>query len=487
MAARGASTKLEGHVYRLAVVVVLGGIMSILDATIVNVALDTLHRDLHSSLAQIQWVATGYMLALAAVIPVSGWTARRFGTRRVYLFSLVLFTLGSMLCGLAWSTGSLIGFRILQGLGGGMLMPVGMMILARAAGPERMGRVMSVVGMPMLLGPVFGPIIGGVLVGHASWRWIFYVNVPVGILAFSAALWLLHPEPSEEAGPLDRLGLVLLAVGVPALTYGIAEYGQYGQLVLRAWLPLAIGAAMIAAFIRHALRSASPLLDVRLFRRPGFTAASLTTFCVGGALFGSMLLLPLFFQSVRGQSATMTGLMLAPQGLGAALAMPVAGKLTDKFGGGILTVFGTLVLLAGTIPFVLIGEHTGYWLIAAAMVARGIGMGFTMMPAMTAAYALLSEGEIADATPQLNVLQRIGGSIGTAFLAVILTRSTAAQLNAHPGGDRLALMAAAYQHTYWFAVATTALAIAPALLLWVLEHRRPTAATRSVAPTPVRA
>jgi EmrB/QacA subfamily drug resistance transporter len=491
MAASSGTTTVEAHVYRLAIVVVLGMIMSILDSTIVNVALETLHRDLNAPLAQIQWVVTGYLLALAAVIPVSGWTARRFGTRRIWLVSLVLFTLGSALCGLAWSTESLIGFRIVQGLGGGMLMPVGMMILARATGSERMGRVMSVVAVPMLLGPIFGPMIGGVLVGHASWRWIFYVNVPVGIIAFVAAILMLHPQPSEEAGPLDRIGLVLLAVGVPALTYGLAEYGQYGQFVLRAWLPLAAGVATIAAFIWHALRSTVPLLDVRLFRRPGFSAASLTTFCVGAALFGSMILLPLFFQNVRGQSATMTGLMLAPQGLGAAVAMPFAGRLTDKLGGGILTFFGTLVLLAGTIPFAFIGANTGYWVIASAMVARGIGMGFTMMPAMTAAFALLAPEEIADATPQLNVLQRIGGSIGAAFLTVVLVRSIDSKLAAaHAAGAKtnpLDLMAAGYQHTYWLAIAVTAFALVPALTLWALERRRPAVAQRPITPTAVGA
>ena len=474
--------RLDPHVYRLAAVIVLGVIMSILDATIVNVALETLHRELHAPLEQIQWVATGYMLALAAVIPVSGWTARRFGARRVYLVSLVLFTGGSALCGLAWSTESLIGFRLLQGVGGGMLMPVGQMILARAAGPERMGRVMSVVGVPMLLGPVFGPIIGGVLVEHASWRWIFYVNVPIGALAFTAALKMLHPEPSQEAGPLDRIGLALLALGVPAITYGLAEYGQHGTLVARAWVPLAAGAVAVCLFCVHALRADAPLLDIRLFGRPEISAASLATVCVGGALFGSMILLPLFFQTVRGQSPAMTGLLLAPQGLGAALSMPIAGKLTDRLGGGILTVFGTLVILAGTVPFAYIGTHTAYAFIAGAMVLRGIGMGFTMMPSMAAAFARLSKDEIEHATPQLNVLQRIGGSIGTALLAVILARSIAHNLAANPHGNTLDLLAAGYMHTYWYAVAATAFSILPALALWRSERRPSAPAVGGAAP-----
>lgn len=462
----------ERHVYRLAIVIIFGIIMSILDATIVNVALNTLHHDLHATLAQVQWVATGYMLALASVIPVSGWMARRFGDRRIYITSLILFTCGSILCGAAWSISSLIAFRVLQGLGGGMLMPVGQMILARAAGPHRMGRVMSVVGVPMLLAPIFGPVIGGVLVQHASWRWIFYVNVPIGIIAITLAFLLLHPHPTEDAGRLNFTELALLSIGVPSLVYGIAEYGEHGALVGRSWITLLVGVGAIATFIWHALRSKYPLLDVRLFRKPAFTAATVTAFCVGGALFGSMILLPLFFQTVRLQGATMAGVWLIPQGLGAALAMPIAGKLTDKIGGGILAVFGVCIVLAGTIPLVFIGAYTPYWVIAATLAMRGVGLGFTMMPVMATAYALLRPEEIADATPQLSVIQQIGGSVGTATLAVILSRSLTTRLaHAAPHADRLALMAGGYQHAYTFAVFGIGFAILPALALWVLERR----------------
>ena len=185
------SSRIEPHVKRIAVVVILGAIMSVLDTTIVNVALDTLSRDLHTSLDNIQWVVTVYLLALAAVIPVSGWAASRFGARRVYVVSLLLFTAGSALCGLAWSPGSLIAFRALQGIGGGMLMPVGQMVLVKAAGPRNLPRVMSAIGVPIVMAPVFGPTLGGLLVQHAGWQWIFLVNVPIGALAVFAALRLL--------------------------------------------------------------------------------------------------------------------------------------------------------------------------------------------------------------------------------------------------------------------------------------------------------
>src|SRR5437588_7663073 len=214
------SNRIDAYVWRISAVVILGSIMSILDTTIVNVALNTLSRDLHSTIDQIQWVATGYLLALAAVIPVTGWAARRFGAKQVYLTSLVLFTLGSALCGLATSTSELILFRVLQGIGGGMILPIGQLMMAEAAGPKRMGRVMSVVAVPMMLAPILGPTIGGLILGNASWRWIFYVNVPIGLIAVGAAWRMLPRVKATAADRLDVRGFALLATGLPLLTYG---------------------------------------------------------------------------------------------------------------------------------------------------------------------------------------------------------------------------------------------------------------------------
>src|SRR5579862_5338571 len=215
--------RIPREVWVVSGVAMLGAVMSILDTTIVNVALATLGKDLHSSLANIQWVITGYMLALAAVIPVTGWAARRFGAKRVYLVSLVLFTAGSALCGFATSANELIAFRIIQGVGGGMILPIGQLMMARAAGPKRMGRVMSVVAVPAMLAPILGPTLGGLILDNASWRWIFFVNVPIGMIAAPLAMRVL---PSHKPSPTDRLdvvGLLLMATGLPLLTYGLAE------------------------------------------------------------------------------------------------------------------------------------------------------------------------------------------------------------------------------------------------------------------------
>src|ERR1700710_2855236 len=249
------SSGIEPHVRRIAIVLILGAIMSVLDTTIVNVALDTLSRDLHPSLSTIQWVVTAYLLSLAAVIPVSGWAASRFGARRVYVASLVLFTIGSALCGLAWSPGSLIAFRVLQGVGGGMLLPVGQMVLVRAAGPRNLPKVMSLIGVPIVMAPVFGPTLGGLLLQRGGWQWIFLVNVPIGVVAVIAALRMMPQHPSEDAGKLDALGLALVATGLVGVTDGLAESGSSGSLASGKVLePLLAGLVLIALFVVRALK-----------------------------------------------------------------------------------------------------------------------------------------------------------------------------------------------------------------------------------------
>jgi EmrB/QacA subfamily drug resistance transporter len=456
--------RIDAYVWRISAVVIVGSIMSILDTTIVNVALATLGRELHSTIAQIQWVVTGYMLALAAVIPITGWAARRFGGKRVYLLSLVLFTAGSALCGFASSTSELIVFRVVQGVGGGMILPLGQLMMADAAGPKRMGRVMSIVAVPAMLAPILGPTIGGLILDSASWRWIFFVNLPIGVAAVIAALRIL---PRAEPGRSDRLdfrGLALMATGLPLLTYGLAEIGVTGGFTAaKVLVPCLLGVALIALFAVHALRVPRPLLELRLYRRPTFASASLAMFCLGAALFGSMILLPLYWQGIRHESVVNTGLLTAPMGLGMALVMPLAGRLTDRFGGGPLALCGVIVTTIATIPFGLIGTHTPIVGLLIAMLVRGMGIGFAFMPAMAAAFASLERSELSDATPQLNVLQRVGGSIGTAVLAVVLQRALT-------GTHSLAGAAGAYGTAFWFSTGLTALAVVPCIILLRAER-----------------
>jgi EmrB/QacA subfamily drug resistance transporter len=466
-----AADRIERHVWLISGVVILGSAMSILDTTIVNVALDTLGRELHSTISQIQWVVTGYLLALAAVIPLTGWAAERFGTRRMYMISLILFTGGSMLCGISTSTAELVIFRVLQGVGGGMIMPLAMMMMATAAGPKRMGRVMAIVSMPMMLAPILGPTIGGLIVDNTSWRWIFYVNVPIGVIAVIASLRVLPGTKAGTPRPLDYRGLALLAVGLPLLTYGLAEVGSTGSFTgSKVIFPALAGLALIAAFIVHAGRVRNPLLNLHLYRRPTFSSASLTMFFLGAALFGGMILMPLYWQGPRHESVLDAGLLMAPQGLGMAMMMPLVGRLTDRMGGGPLSLFGVTVTAIATVPFGLIGAHTSIAWLSVALLVRGMGMGFAFMPSMTAAFAALEKPELPDATPQLNVVQRVGGSLGVAILAVVLQRALAA---AHTP----AAAASGYGTAFWFSAGLIALAIVPSLILLRAER-----AARTVHP-----
>jgi EmrB/QacA subfamily drug resistance transporter len=491
-AAEPAASVLTREILAPAVVVVLGAIMTILDATIVNVALPTLGRDLHTSISTIQWVPTIYLLAFASVIPLTGWTAGRFGAKPVWLASLGLFMAGSLLAGLSPSIGALIGFRVVQGLGGGMIMPLGQSILAQAAGPKRMGRVMSIVGVPMLLAPIFGPLIGGSLIDAASWRWIFFVNLPVGLLAIVLAVRLLPAASTRSAQRLDVPGVVLLSGGLALFLYGLAESGQHAQWTAPAALgPMTAGAAGVALFVRHARRVPDPLIDLRLFRHRGFAAGTAANFVLGTALFGVALLLPLYFQVLRGRSPMQTGLLLVPQGLGAAITISLAGYLTDKVGARRVVPAGVLLALAGTAWYTQIGAHTPYWALLAALFLVGAGLGATITPAMAAAYQGLPPAAMGQATSAINVVQRVAGALGSALLAVVLQQAMTARLPAFHGGiGQASALAASSPHaatalaqafgaSFAVALAITLLALIPSVLL----PRRPADPPRATSGT----
>jgi len=459
-----ASLKIERHVWVISGVVILGMIMSILDTTIVNVALRTLGHELHSNISQVQWVVTGYLLSLGAVIPVTGWASRRWGARRVYLVSLVLFTAGSAACGLASSLPALVVFRVLQGVGGGMIMPVAQLIMAQVAGPQRMGRVMGVVSMPAMLAPIFGPVIGGAILEHLHWSWIFFVNVPVGAVAFALAWRMLPRTDSGEAGPLDVVGLALLPTGAAAIVYGLSELGSGASLGSAAVLvPVIAGVALTVAFTLHALRIERPLLDVRLYANRVFAGASFTTFGLGAALFGAMILVPLYYQEVRGESVINTGLLNAPQGIGALIAMPIAGRLTDRFGGGRIALVGVSILGLSTLPLAFVGAHTSIVGLSALLVVRGVSIGLSFMPAMTAAFASMRPDQLSDATPQINVLMRLGSAIGVAILAVVLQRASGGATRHSPH---------AFDVAYWWGLGIAVLSLIPCLMLLRAERAR---------------
>jgi EmrB/QacA subfamily drug resistance transporter len=478
-------------------VATLGLIMAVLDTTIVNVALDTLSRDLHAPLSTIQWVSTGYLLSLASVIPLSGWITERFGSKRTWIASIVMFALGSALCALATSAAELIVFRVLQGLGGGMLVPVGFTLVAQSAGPRRIGRALGVVGVPILLGPIFGPIIGGLIVTSAPWQWIFVVNLPIAVLAIVVAARTLQADAGRaDAGALDWVGAALLCPGLAGVVFGLSEIESHGGIDHPiAFGPMVAGFALVGLFVWHSLRVPRPLIEVRLFRSRGFRAASTIILLLGAALFGTLLVLPLYYQVDRGQSALYAGLMLAPQGIGAALMLPISGRLTDRLGGGPVVLAGITTFALGTLPLAFLGGHTPYTLLGLVLFVRGLGLGASVQPATAAAYALIDSAHVPRATAALNTLRQIGGSIGTALLSVVLQHQSAAVLSSTTGGSEGVLapltqderaqiggqVASAFGHTFRWAFAMALLAILPAIALVRAERaaRRPDTSSAS--------
>ncbi|RLV48419.1 DHA2 family efflux MFS transporter permease subunit [Nocardioides mangrovicus] len=451
--------------------------MSILDITVVSVALKTFQTVFDATPAQVAWTMTGYTLALASVIPLTGWAADRFGTKRLYLSAVVLFAAGSALCATAPNLELLVAFRVLQGLGGGMLMPLGMTILTRAAGPERVGRVMAVLGIPMLLGPIFGPILGGWLIDAASWHWIFLINVPIGVLAFAYAALVLPKDQVEPSETFDWLGMFLLSPGLALFLFGVSSIPEEGTVWSTRVLSTGIlGLLLIVAFVPWALsgRTRHPLIDLHLFGNRNMSVAVVAMSLFAMAFFGASLLFPLYFQQVRGEDALKAGVLLAPQGFGAMITMPIAGVLSDKIGPGKIVMTGIVVITVGMAMFTQVGVSTGYPFLLAALFVMGLGMGATMMPIMSAALATLNHESTARGSTLLNITQQVAASIGTALFSVLLTNGLKDVDLRGPAGDVLSGMAGAFGTVFIVATVLVACCLVPAFLL---PRRRPEQAT----------
>lgn len=450
---------------RVMVVVVLGSVISLIDSTVVNVALHAISKDLNAPFDRAQWVVTAHILALAAAIPTTGWAARRYGARRVYVWSLVLFTISSVWCGAAEDVEELIVARVVQGVAGGMILPVGHILLVKAAGAKRIARVMSVVWAAVLVTRVIDPALGGLIVQTMGWRWIFFLNLPIGAVVAALAVRLLPRDGSEWIGRPDLAGLAVAVVGTACITYGLARTGSAHAARLPALAYVAVGVVLLTVFVVRSLRVPVPVVNVRLFRNGVFTAASLTTFFLGMAALGGLLLMPLYLQTVRHFDATTTGILLAPQGLGAALAMGIAARSVDRFGGGVTALAGCAVSIASAVVYAHLDSRTPLVTLCVAMALHGFGVGMSSMPSMTAAYRVLGPSKINDAVPQLHVLHRIGGSAGTALGAVVLQNLLG---QASSPED----VAAAYGTVYWWLLLLTIVATAPAVLLTIAEAKQ---------------
>jgi EmrB/QacA subfamily drug resistance transporter len=409
--------RLSPNVWKVVCVAAIGSFMAQLDATVVNVSLANLATDLHVSLSAIQWVTSGYLLALALMLPLNGWLVDRIGAKALYLWCFAAFTLSSTLCGLAWSANSLIVFRVLQGMSGGLLAPMAQMMIARAAG-KQMAQVVSVAALPILLAPLLGPVIAGAILQFASWRWLFLINLPVGVLALALAAAFL-PNDREETRPrgLDLLGLALLSPGLVLFLYGSDHLDKRIGLAT-----LAVSIIMFALFYRTArAKGDAALIDLRLLKGKVFSASIGAMFMVNGISFAGQMLIPIYLVRACGLSPSRTGWLLAPLGLGMMCTYPFMGLLTKRFGIRKLAACGALLALAGTLPLVFLAQHgLVVTVLAASLFIRGVGVSAIGIPSITSGYASVARQDLPMATTAMNIVQRLGGPTLTTLCAAFL-------------------------------------------------------------------
>jgi EmrB/QacA subfamily drug resistance transporter len=464
MAPAPGQDRIDPKVLKIALILIVGFLAVIFDTTIVSVALHTLTVQLHAPVSTVQWVTTGYLLALGIAVPLSTWGLRRFGGKRLWMAALAVFLIGSVGSSLAWNVDSLIAWRVVQGAGGGIMFPLLTTLIMQAAGGKALGRTVTIVALPALLGPILGPLVGGAILTHLSWRFMFWVNVPfciAGLILAARHLPADKPGPAAPRPRLDLPGLALLTPGVAAIILGLSNAGSNAGFTHPSVIvPLVIGVALTAAFTIYALRLArgdgQPLVDVSLLTRRPVASASAVLFFSGFSLYGAMLLLPLYYQEVRGASALTAGIMLVPQGVGALLSRNVAGRLTDKIGARPIAVVGFAIVAAATLPFAFAGPGSNAWLLALWMVIRGFGLGAVTIPVMAVAFLGLNKEQISHSSVVTRMVQQIGGSFGTAVLAVILSGA----ISAHHGN-----LVTGFDIAFWWATGFSALAVL--LSLWL--------------------
>ncbi|HJQ46666.1 MAG TPA: MDR family MFS transporter [Amycolatopsis sp.] len=446
-------------VWRVALVIVFGAFVSMLDTSLVNVGLDSISGDLGASLTDVQWVAGAYLIALAVSLPLCGWLGRKIGVGRLWLAAFSAFTVASGLCALAGNLGWLVLLRVLQGIAAGLLVPAGQTILGQAVGPQRMGRVMSILGIAVSSGPAIGPSVGGPLLHSLSWQWLFLINLPIGVIGVALGLRYV---PRGERGAVSRLdwsGFALIGAGLPLFVYAVTMIGEKATLASATVLvPLVLGLAGLAAFGVRTWRRANPLFDLQLFRDPLYASASITTAFTGAAMFGAMLLFPLYFQILRHADVITTGLSLVSLGIGTTIVLPISGWLTDRYGGGIVAVWGNVITVVSTLPFAFLTAQTGAVTVQVLLFLRGIALALAAVPAGTAAFAAVRREQLPDATTTVNIMQRVGGAVGGALVAVTLARAL-------PQGAEFA-----FRTAFWWLTAMSVVAVGWSVWLWLAQR-----------------
>jgi EmrB/QacA subfamily drug resistance transporter len=412
---------IDPKVWKVAAVVLIGPFMTQMDSTVVNVSLAAIRQELHAAIATSQWIVSGYLLALALMLPLNGWLVDRIGAKRLYLGCFSVFTLASLLCGFSQSMEQLICARIIQGMAGGLLAPLAQMMMGRVAGGH-MARVMGYAAMPVLIAPILGPVLAGEILKRADWPWLFYLNVPIGILGLVLAIILLpHDEMPTQKRLFDHIGFFLISPGLVAMLYGLPRIADWDGIAASL-----AGAMLLAGFVRYAMRKGSTaLIDLRLFNIRIFSTAAVTQFTSNGVFYARQFLVPLYLITGCALSADQSGRMIAAMGIGMLCSFPMIGTLTERFGCRAVSAGGALLSLLGLLPFVwMILEHFSPILTIVALFLSGAGQGMISIPAMAAAYTSVPKEKLAVANTALNIAQRLGGPIATASMALAISAST---------------------------------------------------------------
>lgn len=444
-------------VWPVAWTTLVGGLGVLFATTIVAVAVEPLAGILGVPLSTIQWITTGYLLALAVVIPLVPWAQQRFGGRRLWIAGLTLFLVTSVLSALATNAASLIAFRVLQGAAGGILLPMMTTLVMQAAAGRGLARVMSVVSLPAVLGPILGPVLGGIVLDTLNWHWLFLVTVPFSVAGILLALHYLPNDAETRPARLDGVGFALMAVGLAAVLFGLSNATRAGGFLSpEVLVPVLVGLVAIGGFAWWTLRRRSePLVDLRLLRSRPLSSSTLLLFLSGFALYGAMLLIPLYFQQLRGMSPFVAGLLLIPQGVGSLISRTFAAQLSERIGARWVILGGFVIVAVGTLPFLGAMDDTSLALLSAFLLIRGVGLGAVTVPLMALAFEGLARREVPHASVISRIGQQLGGSFGTAVLAVALQAATAAA----------ATQAAAFQVAFWWATGFTIAAVVLALIL----------------------
>ncbi|WP_217558571.1 MDR family MFS transporter [Paenibacillus sp. GbtcB18] len=448
--------------------VIIGTFMVILDSTVVNVAIPTLVEYFETSLPTIQWTITAYTLALSAVIPLAGWMSDKFRAKRVFLFSIGMFTAGSVLCAFAQTTEQLILFRILQGIGGGMVSPIGMAMVYRLAPPDKRGSIIGMFGIPMLLAPALGPVLSGWLVEYVSWQWIFLINVPIGIIGIIIGRKYLPSFESKEAPALDLIGMILGPIAFALLAFGVSEGGIEWSST-GTWTGLTVGGICLILFIFSCLYQKQPLLELRVFKSSDFSRGIFISWIMQIALFGTVLLFPLLLQQIKGYTPLQTGLILLPQAIGSMIFMPIGGKLFDKIGARPPLLVGMLLITAALFVMSRLTLETPLLVIMILLFFLGSGMGLSMMCLNTHVLNATPPHLVSRVTPLTSAAQQVVTSFAIAGITGYLTARTAWNMAVLPAGKNpLEAGIASFGDTYFLAAC-----IASAGLFLSLFLRRP--------------